>query len=199
MNAELLVRGNATFLELMSMSQAAAGPAGRERALLLVPEMPGAPAVDAMAHRRRLRAVAAHLVTARLAAAESAETAVEAESDAEAELYFFPGSDRSILPSLTNDMAQAKRDIDVFGYCLWADALSEEEVATMAKRVVAQAEAEVREGQAKDGATHFIGSIVNKGEEFEPLLTHPVATELLTHMLGEHYNLSTGFGARQPS
>eukprot|EP01045_Picozoa_sp_COSAG04_P002389 COSAG04_NODE_86_length_27446_cov_79.885046_28_plen_258_part_00 len=26
-----------------------------------------------------------------------------------------------------------------------------------------------------------------------PLLTHPEATELLSHLLGEHYNLSTGF------
>ena len=26
-----------------------------------------------------------------------------------------------------------------------------------------------------------------------PLLTHPDATELLSHLLGEHYNLSTGF------
>ena len=90
-------------------------------------------------------------------------------------------------------MAQAKHDIDVFGYCMWANALSEDEIAAMATRLVSQAEAEVRDGLAKDGATHFIGSIINKGEEFEPLLTHPEAEELLTHLLGEHYNLSTGF------
>eukprot|EP01043_Picozoa_sp_COSAG02_P008996 COSAG02_NODE_298_length_25350_cov_48.266999_29_plen_427_part_00 len=133
-----------------------------------------------MQRHRRLCVLAKHLV----AAVEE----VEVE-----DLYFFPNQPRSILPALTNDMAQAKRDIDVFGYCLWANALSEEEISTMARRLVAQADAEVRDGLAKDGATHFIGSIVNKGEEFEPLLTHPEAEELLTHLLGEHYNLSTGF------
>ena len=109
------------------------------------------------------------------------------------DLRFFPNQPRSILPALTNDMTQAKRDIDVFGYCLWANALSEDDIAAMARRLVAQAEAEVRDGLVQDGATHFIGSIINKGQEFEPLLTHPEAEELLTHLLGEHYNLSTGF------
>lgn len=135
-------------------------------------------------YRRKLSVLVKHLV---FAAGDDVEVIDGGD------LRFFPNQPRSILPALTNDMAQAKHDIDVFGYCMWANALSEDEIAAMATRLVSQAEAEVRDGLAKDGATHFIGSIINKGEEFEPLLTHPEAEELLTHLLGEHYNLSTGF------
>ena len=106
-------------------------------------------------------------------------------------------NDYTRLPSLTNDMARATADIDEFGYCIWRDAISHPERRAMARRLWAQSQAEERAGLVSDSAikqnARFISSIINKGEEFEPLLTHPVATELLTHMLGEHFNLSTGF------
>ena len=106
-------------------------------------------------------------------------------------------NDYTRLPSLTNDMARATADIDEFGYCIWRDAISHPERRAMARRLWAQSQAEERVGLVSDSAikqnARFISSIINKGEEFEPLLTHPVATELLTHMLGEHFNLSTGF------
>ena len=105
--------------------------------------------------------------------------------------------DYARLPSLTNDMLRAKADIDEFGYCIWGDAISRGEIRAMALRLWSQAQAEERGGLVSESAikqnARFISCIINKGEEFEPLLTHPVASELLSHMLGEHFNLSTGF------
>ena len=107
-------------------------------------------------------------------------------------------SDYSKLPKLTNDMEVAKRDIDVYGYCLWANALSPEQVRKLSERVIEQADAEVEaaggeSGALSKGSRHFMSSLVNKGDEFTDLLVHPEATELLGHMLGEMFNLSTGF------
>ena len=142
--------------------------------------------------RRRLRRLASHMIAA---AAEEQSGAVVEQQQEDAQLLFFPDLTAADLPQPTNDMAQAKADLDVFGYAIWADALPEAEVAALARRIVAQAEAERREGLVPDvdKAVLSVSSIVNKGTEFAPLLTHPVATELLTHMVGEHYNLSTGF------
>ena len=142
--------------------------------------------------RRRLRRLASHMIAA---AAEEQSGAVVEQQQEDAQLLFFPDLTAADLPQPTNDMAQAKADLDVFGYAIWADALPEAEVAALARRIVAQAEAERREGLVPDvdKAVLSVSSVVNKGTEFAPLLTHPVATELLTHMVGEHYNLSTGF------
>ena len=86
---------------------------------------------------RRLRALAAHLQPAPSAATEAATTTEIPRGG----LFF---EDYSILPTLTNDMPTAKRDIDVFGYCLWANAIDSQGVVAMAQRIVDQAEAEVR-------------------------------------------------------
>jgi hypothetical protein len=109
-------------------------------------------------------------------------------------------ADYSRLPTPTNDLARAKSDIDVYGYCIWRDALGREEREAMSRRLVSQALAEEARGgtgasghSGRQKRAHFISSIVNKGREFEDLLTHDIATQLLSHMLGEQWHLSTGF------
>lgn len=100
------------------------------------------------------------------------------------------------LPTLTDDMDEAKRDIDVYGYALWADALTPVQIDALAARIVEQHEAEMEASGAldkPDGVTGNVNSIPNKGTEFTDLLVHPEATELLTYILGEQYQLSTGF------
>ena len=152
-----------------------------------------------MPRQRRLRAVAGHLLPPRRPSPAPAAETAQADPDGgnsswvpTSGLFF---EDYDILPRLTNDMAVAKSDLDRFGYCLWRDAIDAEHVGRLCRRIVQQAEAEQREGLVKDpeAAAHFMSCVINKGEEFWPLLTHPEATELLSHLLGEHYNLSTGF------
>lgn len=151
---------------------------------------------------RRLAALAAQLGPAGAAgaAAEAGPAGAPAAVEALPSLLFFPELTRADLPTATSDMVQAKRDIDIYGYAIWSDALTAAETRALALRIVAQAEAEVREGlvagEDKDGTPKTVmsvSSVVNKGDEFAKLLTHPAATEMLTHLLGEHYNLSTGF------
>ena len=152
-----------------------------------------------MPRQRRLRAVAGHLLPPRRPSPAPAAETAQADPDG-GNSSWVPTSgmffeDYDILPRLTNDMAVAKSDLDRFGYCLWRDAIDAEHVGRLCRRIVQQAEAEQREGLVKDpeAAAHFMSCVINKGEEFWPLLTHPEATELLSHLLGEHYNLSTGF------
>ena len=148
----------------------------------------------------RLVVLARHLTPASSSTSSTDDeehSTISADDNAETKpsLLFFPELTVADLPKPTNDMTAAKEDLDVFGYAIWKNALTEDQVTGLATRIVTQAEAELREGLVPDSDKKVVSvsSIINKGEEFAPLLTHPAATELLTHMVGEHYNLSTGF------
>ena len=99
----------------------------------------------------RVRQVAAHLAapasdpTARCSAAPSVAAPCSAAE------HFTPApipsgglfvDDYSKLPQPTTDLAQAKRDIDEFGYCILKDLLSEAECSALADRILEQANAE---------------------------------------------------------
>ena len=119
-------------------------------------------------------------------------------------------------PSHTKDISQAKEDLDKFGYCVIPEVLNDTEIEISKKRLLEQAEAEeelglsFRDGGAnqevkvkngrvdKDsfsiengGINQRLWMLANKGECFRDMVTHPLVDELVGHMLGVDFILST--------
>ena len=121
------------------------------------------------------------------------------------------------LPQATKDLAAARADLDRYGYCLLAEALDADRVAALRTRLEEQALAERQTGVgyfdgapdqnwgsfrdadgrlrsdafgADAGVNQRVWMLVNKGQVFLDLLAHP-ARELVGHLLGEHYLLSS--------
>lgn len=124
--------------------------------------------------------------------------------------------DENRLPQLTKDLTQAKQDLDEYGYCLIKEALTPEEVKVARQRLEEQAAGEQRigvayrdggedqnyyddEGKLKldaftadnGGVNQRIWQLVNKGSCFRDLVTHPLIEELVGHVLGKYYLLSS--------
>lgn len=100
------------------------------------------------------------------------------------------------LPRPTGDYALARAQLQKFGFCLIADALSSDEVADCRQRLMTQAAGEQEAGIAtrdggKDQPNQRVWNLVNKGEMFRDLLFHPAIRELVPEMLGEDYTLSS--------
>ena len=102
------------------------------------------------------------------------------------------------LPQSTTDVALAKSNLDEFGYCLVAEALNEEEVLGLRRRLETQAAAEKQRGLAyedagpnQSGVNQRIWFLVNKGQVFRDLLVHKVIRALVAHVLGDEYLLSS--------
>ena len=127
------------------------------------------------------------------------------------------------LPQPTDDLSQLKQDVDAFGYCVYANALSGEALEATRQRLIEQAEAELESDVAfKDGgepqliekgatpafhgsseggkAIPNVGSIginqrvwmlINKGQEFRDAVMHEGASEIVEHILGKEFQLST--------
>ena len=120
------------------------------------------------------------------------------------------------VPELTEDLDQAKQDLDEFGFCLVANALTGEALATTRQRLVEQAEAEVERGldhrdggpnqalmdesgylkttaftTANGGVNQRLWMLANKGASFRGLIEHPLVDELVGHVLGADFILST--------
>jgi len=113
------------------------------------------------------------------------------------------------MSELTDDLAQAKSDLDRFGYCLIAQALTLDRVAVARQRLAEQARAEMQQGLSyHDGGERFLDErgrvgmtpgpnqrlwmLANKGECFRELIVHPLVDELVGHVLGTQFILSTG-------
>ena len=96
-------------------------------------------------------------------------------------------------PNATNDLQCAKADMDDFGYCLLKGALSPDELAAIRTRLFEQKEAEERLGVEYHGEDkkQLIKFLLNKGAVFRDLLLHPSLHELLHHVLGSRYQLSS--------
>ena len=119
-------------------------------------------------------------------------------------------------PELTDDLAQAREDLSRHGYCLIANALSAEELETARGRLVEQAAAEERLGlsfrdggadqrmaddygrmrddaftQANGGVNQRLWMLANKGACFRDLIVHRLVDELVGHVLGNEFILST--------
>ncbi|GIS76527.1 MAG: hypothetical protein CM1200mP12_22460 [Gammaproteobacteria bacterium] len=120
-------------------------------------------------------------------------------------------------PVATKDLTQAKRDLDKFGFCLIPDVLTGTDLLEARQRLTDQAEAEgkskgflFREAVLikififpgnkvnKDAFTVENGGInqrlwmlANKGQCFRDMVIHPYVDELVGHILGQDFILST--------
>ncbi len=120
------------------------------------------------------------------------------------------------VPELTEDLDQAKQDLDEYGFCLVANALTGEALATTRQRLVEQAEGEAERGldhrdggpnqalmddsgrlktdaftTVNGGVNQRLWMLVNKGACFRDLIEHPLVDELVGHVLGADFILST--------
>ena len=97
--------------------------------------------------------------------------------------------DYSGLPKPTTDMARAKQDMDVYGYCILRDMLPPERLARLLDKLVAQAE---RDGVDPAGPEPrnfpILASMQNKGQEYVELLEEPKVLEIVGHVVGEHFH-----------
>lgn len=116
----------------------------------------------------------------------------------------------------TRDLARAKEDLERHGYCLIPNALPPDEIAAAAARLAAQAQAEEQRGIsfrdsgpnqvvldeqgrfkadafriADGGINQRVFMLVNKGRCFRDLVVHPLVDDLVGHVLGEEFILST--------
>lgn len=103
-------------------------------------------------------------------------------------------ADDVTLPRPTRDINEARADLDRHGYALIADALSADELSTLRARLFAIATAERDDGRARDmdnGQSQHVAALLNKGKPFIDLVQHPVAMELMPHLLGDDFILSS--------
>lgn len=103
------------------------------------------------------------------------------------------GREAANLPNPTTDLARAKVDMDAHGYCLLAEALSPEEVETLRTRAIEQLEAEEQVGHEYKLADNkqLVKFLFNKGQAFRDILTHAGLREIVGHVLGDTYLLSS--------
>lgn len=119
------------------------------------------------------------------------------------------------VPELTTDLAQAKRDLSMHGYCLIASALDDALLEETRERLAAQAWAEdemglsFRDGgrnqkvvddygkmlpeafsSSHGGVNQRVWNLINKGRCFRDLVIHPLVDELVGHVLGDGFILS---------
>lgn len=98
------------------------------------------------------------------------------------------------LPEPTSDLDVAKRHMDKFGYCLLKDALGREEVDAIRSRLLTQLEAELERGVSRmrpDDKKQLIRFLINKGQVFRDMIVHPGLHEMLRHVIGDAYLLSS--------
>ena len=109
------------------------------------------------------------------------------------------------LPEPTQDHVQLKQDVDEFGYCVYADALDADFLDRLRTRLLDQANAELEQGIAfEDGARYSsegeqltppvnqrLWMLINKGAAFREVVLHPGTSEIVAHILGRDYQLST--------
>ena len=126
------------------------------------------------------------------------------------------------LPQPTTDLAALKSDIDAFGYCLIADAIDPDQLQRARERLLQQAEAELYGGHAFEdggakqqwgaftdeegnvrrdafsakagGVNQRVWVLVNKGKIFREMLGQPTVRQVVGHVLGADYLLSS-YGA----
>jgi ectoine hydroxylase-related dioxygenase (phytanoyl-CoA dioxygenase family) len=94
----------------------------------------------------------------------------------------------------TDDLDRAKHDLGRLGYCLVAGALDPERLAAVRDRLVEQAAGEVAAGVAyldTGGRNQRVWNLVNKGADFTDLLVDPLYVEMITHVLGEGWLVSS--------
>ena len=119
-------------------------------------------------------------------------------------------------PPPTKDLEQAKLDLTKFGFCIVPEALNKDEITTARERLLDQAEAEEQQGlsfrdggpeqqiklingridknsfsTSNGGVNQRLWMLANKGQCFRDMVTHPLVDELVGHILGKEFILST--------
>ena len=97
---------------------------------------------------------------------------------AEETFFEFPASglfvdDYSKLPQPTTDVEKAKSDIDLYGYCMFDQAMAPEKVKAIAEALMDS------DGNVRGGSSMF-----NSGELFTSLYDHPWFREIGAHVVG---------------
>ena len=97
------------------------------------------------------------------------------------------------LPTPTQDIEQLKRDVDEFGYCVYEKALQGAFLQALQTRLLEQARAEIEMGIAfeEGGLNQRLWMLVNKGEAFREVVMHPGTSDIVAHILGREFQLST--------
>ena len=129
------------------------------------------------------------------------------------------GLDLDGLPRVSGDLEVAKSNIEKYGYCLLKDALNRDQVAALRKRLVEQAAAERQLGAAYEdggpnqnwgsfrdesgrvrpeaftaaqgGVNQRLWMLINKGRVFHEVLFQERVRDVISHVLGEEYLLSS--------
>ena len=119
-------------------------------------------------------------------------------------------------PKPTRDLELAKKDLDKFGFCFIPGVLIGKDLDQAKKRLVNQAEAEEEQGVSfRDGGVNQniylsgnkvnkgaftlsngginqrLWMLANKGQCFRDMVVHPYVDELVGHILGKDFILST--------
>ena len=97
------------------------------------------------------------------------------------------------LPKATHDLNVAKDDMSQFGYCIVKDLLSAEERQAIRERLDEQIAAEAERGLAHHmpDKKQLVMFLFNKGKVFRDILLEPKLHEIVRHVLGEAYLLSS--------
>jgi ectoine hydroxylase-related dioxygenase (phytanoyl-CoA dioxygenase family) len=116
--------------------------------------------------------------------------------------------DYSTLPTPTSDLGRARKDMDVYGYCLLQDMLSPDACSALAARILEQANAEdqwsARLASTRRTQVHRseampqwkgnaernqqVRSLHNKGTEVVALLEDERMLEVIRHVIGEGFH-----------
>ena len=124
-------------------------------------------------------------VSPAMAKASATETATtEAPALSEKAKAFFAAHP---MPKPTKDLEQAKRDLDDHGVCVIEDALDPEMHQRIMQRIAEQGEAEwesghaLRNTQPQENGRNQVWNLLNKGDVFLELLTHPLSEEMMSY------------------
>ena len=99
----------------------------------------------------------------------------------------------SSLSAPTQDLDRARADLAEHGYCLVQGALEPDAVATLRARIQELAAEEVAAGTDyvyENGSNQRVWTLLNKGQMFVDLALHPLARQMMDHLLGFGFLLS---------
>lgn len=98
-----------------------------------------------------------------------------------------------MLPQPTKDRVRQLADMDEFGYCIIAEAMSSEQIKHVRDRLIEQKTAEEQIGKSLilDDGKQLVRFLVNKGQAFLDLLRPGPARDVAAHVLGQAYLLSS--------
>lgn len=106
--------------------------------------------------------------------------------------------DQPAATAADRDLSAALADLERNGYCVVEDVLSPAEVARVRGRLVevARAEGEARQAAGTDTGgeglrNQRVYALTHKGDEFIFLLEHPILWQLMGHLLGPDFLLSS--------